>query len=143
MTVANYLAKLPADQKKTLSTVRKLIRANLPKGIKETFNWGMISYEVPLKTFAETYNGKPLMFAGLAAKKNYFAIHLVGLYLDPKAARSFQADYKKAGKKLDMGKGCLRFRELDDLALKVLAKYFASMSLKSYLAAYQSARKSR
>ena len=78
--MAEYLASLPEDRKKAMAAVRKVIRANLPKGIVESMNWGMIVYEVPLKTYPDTYNGQPLAYAGLASQKNYMSVYLMGLY---------------------------------------------------------------
>ena len=67
-TVEEYLAKQSPDRRATLAMVRDVILKHLPEGYQETINWGAISYEVPLATYPETYNGKPLSFVGLAAQ---------------------------------------------------------------------------
>ena len=62
-SVKEYLDGLPEDRRKAMVRVRSVIRKKLPRGFKEVMNWGMVTYEVPLKTYADTYNGKPLMSA--------------------------------------------------------------------------------
>ncbi len=124
-TVEAYLEELPPDRRGVISAVRDVVCRNLPKGYRETMNWGMISYEVPLERYPNTYNGQPLMYAALAAQKNHYALYLMGLY--PEAAESgwFREEFTKAGKKLDMGKSCVRFRKLADLPLDTIAKAIA------------------
>ena len=76
-TVKQYLNELPNDRKKAISIVRQTILENLPEGYDEVMNWGMITYEVPLETYPNTYNGKPLMYAALASQKNHMSIYFV------------------------------------------------------------------
>ena len=118
-TVAEYLKQLPEDRRNAINTVRKVIKENLPKGIEEGMV-GMIAYYIPLKDFPETYNGQPLWFAGLASQKNYMAIYLNNIYSDPVAAKWFKDRYKASGKRMDMGKSCLRFKKLEDLPLNLV-----------------------
>ena len=132
-TVNGYLKSLPEDRKKAISAVRKVILKNLPTGFEEAMNYGMISYQVPLSIYPNTYNKQPLMFAALASQKNYMAVHLMGIYLSGESRASFEAAYKASGKKLDAGKGCVRFKNLDDLPLDVIGEVIASITLKKYL----------
>ena len=83
-TVEEYLNSLPEDRKFAISKVRNVILKNLPKGFEENMNWGMISYEIPLSIYPNTYNGQPLMFAALASQKNYMAVYLSNVYGDKK-----------------------------------------------------------
>ena len=136
-TVADYLAGLPADRRKTISTVRAVVRKHLPKGYKESIGYGMICYNVPLSTYPDTYNGQPLCYAALAAQKNYCAIYLMNVYGDGPAAASFREGFKRAGKKLDMGKSCVRFRTADDLPLDVIGRTVASTPVKAFIARYE------
>lgn len=140
-TVAAYLKSLPAERRKVIAAVRKAILARLPKGYVETMNWGMISYEVPLKTYPKTYNGQPLSYAGLAAQKNTYAVYLMCLYVRAGGASWLKEQFRKAGKKLDMGKSCIRFKRLEDLPLDVIGKAVASTPLKEYVAFYEKSRK--
>jgi hypothetical protein len=87
-----------------LGAVRKAVRGNLAKGFKETFSWGMIAYEIPLKTYPDTYNKKPLVLAALASQKNHLGLYLMCAYMDQETERYLRQEYKARGLKLDMGK---------------------------------------
>jgi hypothetical protein len=133
-TVKEYLDSLPEDRCKALMAVRTVIRKHLPKGYKEALNWGMISYEVPLRIYPDTYNGQPLMYAALASQKNHMAVYLSGCYVDAKVRRQFEDAYKAAGKRLDAGKSCVRFRKLEDLPLEVIGDAIAQYSVEEFVA---------
>jgi hypothetical protein len=139
-TVAEYLKELPEERRKVVAALRKLILKNLPKGYQESVNWGMISYEVPLSRYPDTYNGQPLSYAALAAQKNYFALYLMNAYGQADFLRS---EFKKAGKKLDMGKSCIRFTSLDDLPLPAIGKVIASTPVDTYVAFHEKSRRSK
>ena len=136
-TVPDYLAGLPADRRKTIAAVRSVIRKNLPKGYKEAMGYGMICYSVPLSRYPDTYNGQPLCYAALAAQKHYNAIYLMTVYGDAAETRAFKAAFKKAGKKLDMGKSCVRFKTADDLALDAIGNAIAAVPVKAFIARYE------
>ena len=136
-TVSQYLASLPADRRKTLAAVRAVIRKNLPKGYKESLGFGMICYSVPLAACPDTYNGRPLCYAALAAQKNHYALYLMTAYGDSAKAKALKSAFEKAGKKLDMGKSCVRFRSLDDLPLDAIGAHIASTPMKAYVDFYR------
>src|SRR5207248_6246879 len=104
------------------AAVRQGVRGDLPRGYREAANWGMICYEVPRERYPDTYNGQPLCYAALAAQKNHYAIYLTCVYQDPEQAAWLKGEFRKAGKKLDMGKSCLRFKRLEDLPLEAIGK---------------------
>jgi hypothetical protein len=138
-TVEEYLDSLPEDRRAIVAAVRKVILKNLPKGYQERMNWGVISYEIPLSRYPTTYNKQPLMYAGLAAQKNYFAVYVMTA-CSPELEAWFRAEFKKAGKKLDMGKCCVRFRKLDDLPLDVIGQLIARTQPEKYIAYYEATR---
>jgi len=142
-TVAQYLAELPPERRKVIATVRKVIRANLPKGYREGMNWGMIVYEVPLARCPETYNSQPLAYAALAAQKHYYAVYLSNDYGEPGGEKWFRQQYAASGKKLDMGKSCVRFRHLDDLPLELIGQAIARTPIEDFIAYYQKCRAGR
>ena len=142
-TPADYLAALPADRRKELSRVRQVVRKHLPAGYREVINWGMITYEIPLKRFPTTYNGQPLCFAALAAQKNHLALYITGLGANPPAARQFRESFAKAGKKLDMGRSCIRFQTTDDLVLDAVGRAIAAIPVEKYIAFFEKARRER
>ncbi|MDX6695493.1 MAG: hypothetical protein QOF02_3096 [Blastocatellia bacterium] len=127
-TVEEYLSELPEERRAIVARVREVILQHLPEGYKEAMNWGMIAYEVPRERFPDTYNGQPLAYVALAAQKNYFALHLIGVYQDSKQETWLREAFAEAGKKLEMGKGCLRFRKLDDLPLEVIGRVVAAIT---------------
>ena len=140
-TVEAYLDELPPDRRAVISTLRDTIRKKLPKGYRETINWGMIAYELPLERYPDTYNGQPLMYAALAAQKNHYAVYLTGLYQDPEDEKRFRAEFARAGKKLDMGKSCVRFKKLEDLPLDVIGRTIASTPPEKFIKRYEASRK--
>ena len=140
-SVDAYLAELPPERRAVLSAVRDVVRRNLPTGYAQTMNWGMISYELPLDRYPDTYNGQPLNYAALAAQKNYFALHLPVVYQDTEQEAWLKAEFKKAGKKLDMGKSCLRFKRVEDLALDAIAKVIASTPPERFIERYEASRR--
>ena len=140
-TVEEYLEELPPERRAVVATVRDTIRRKLPKGYRETMNWGMITWEVPLERYTDTYNGQPLAYAALAAQKNYYAVYLNGLYQDSEEDKRFRAEFAKAGKKLDMGKSCVRFKALEDLALDVIGQTIASTPPEDFIRQYEASRR--
>ena len=96
-------------------------------------NWGMITYEVPLKIYPDTYNGKPLMYAALASQKKYMSVYLMGCYMVPEIRNKFEKAYIKSGKKLNAGKSCIRFKKVDDLPLNLIGETIALMSVSKFI----------
>jgi hypothetical protein len=121
-TVAQYLAALPADRRAALSAVRKAINENLPNGYEEGIQFGMIGWYVPLSMYPAGYGENPkvpLPLVALASQKSGMVLHFLCFYGHPTLSTWFTSEYKKSGKRLDMGKGCVRLKSLEDLALDV------------------------
>ena len=133
-TVEEYLAELSPERRAIVETVRAVILENLPAGYEESMNWGMITYQVPLSIYPETYNNKPLMYAALASQKNYLSLYLTGVYIDAEARQAFEAAYQATGKRMDIGKSCVRFRKLDDLPLELIGQSIAAMEIDEFVA---------
>ena len=138
---AAYVKSLPAERREAISHVRKVILENLPEGYEETVDFGMLAYVVPLKRFPDTYNGHALAIAALASQKNYMAVYLMCVYGSKPLARWFQSAFKKAGKKLDMGKSCVRFKSIDDLPLDVIGEAIGRVSVDAFLKIYEKSRR--
>lgn len=139
-TVKQYLAELPKDRREAIAAIRKEILAHLPKGFEEAMNWGMITYQVPLETFPDTYNKQPLMYAALASQKNHMAVYLMGIYMSEKERTEFEANYRATGKRFDVGKSCVRFKKLDDLPIALIGDAIASMTVDEFIEGQQRAR---
>jgi len=141
-TVAEYLSALPEDRRKVVSKLRSFVKKHMPTGYKEQIGWGVITYAVPLATLPDTYNGEPLCYTAIAAQKNYYSLYLMGVYGDATKTRRLADAYKARGRKLDMGKSCLRFKSLDEIPLDVVGDIIASTPMVTYIERYKAARKS-
>jgi uncharacterized protein YdhG (YjbR/CyaY superfamily) len=142
-TVAEYLAALPADRRAALSAVRKVINDNLPNGYEGGMQFGMIGWYVPLSMYPAGYGENPkvpLPLVALGSQKSGMVLHFMCFYGNPTLSTWFVNEYKKSGKKLDMGKGCVRFKKLEDLALDVIGRTVARVPVEEHMANYKAAR---
>ncbi len=145
-TVKQYLSELPADRRAAIEVVRKIILANLDKVYEEGIQYGVIGYFVPHKIYPNGYHcdpKQPLPFAGLASQKNYMSLYLMYCYGGEQEEDWFRAQWAKTGKKLDMGKCCVRFKRLEDLALDVIAETIARVPARKYIEQYETLLKSQ
>jgi hypothetical protein len=135
------LAELPADRRAAIEAVRKAILASLDGGYEEGMQYGMIGYYVPHRIYPSGYHcdpKQPLPFAALASQKNYMSLYLGCVYGDDGRAERFQKEWAKTGKKLDMGKACIRFKRVEDLALDVIADAIGRVPADKFVAYYES-----
>lgn len=135
-TVAGYLASLPPDRRAAIEAVRKVILKNLDSGYTETMSYGMIGYVVPHSVYPAGYHcnpEQPLPFAGLASQKGHMSLYLMCVYGNDAAHAKFRKAWEATGKKLNMGKACVRFKKLEDVALDVLGATIKSVPAKSYI----------
>ena len=136
-TVTAYLAELPPDRRKELAAVRKMVKAHLPKGYREAMGWGMINWEIPLSTYTKTHGQYPLCYAALGAQKHYLSLYLMAAYMEPRLTAQIKAAFQEEGKKLDMGKSCIRFRRASDLPLEALGEVIAAVPPALYILRYE------
>ena len=139
-SVEDYLAQLPPERREALGAVREVLLANLDPRIEETLQDGMIGYVVPHSVYPQGYHcdpDRPLPFASLASQKRHLAAYLFCLYTDDEQVARFAADWKSTGKRLDMGKACVRFRSLEDVPLEVFGRAVAAMTLERFLEGYE------
>lgn len=145
-TVNQYLDGLPTDRRAAISAVRDVVLANLPTGYEEVMQYGMISYVVPHSIYPAGYHCKPsepLTFASLGSQKNHMAIYLCNVYGHRETETWFRKAYEATGKKLDMGKSCVRFKSLDQLPLEVIGQVIARTPVDKYIAGVEQALKRR
>ena len=140
-TVGQYLEELPADRRSTISAVRKVVLDNLPLGYEEMIEWGAITYAIPLEEYPDTYNGKPLCIAAISSGKNYCSLHLMAVYGHAPTRKWLEDQFTQSGKKLDMGKACVRFKTPDDLPLDAIAKVIAKVPPDKYIKVYEQSRR--
>lgn len=132
-TVEEYLAEMAPERRQAIEKVRQTILKNLPEGYEEVMNWGMITYQVPLEVYPDTYNKQPLMYAALANQKNHMAVYLTGIYMDEELNQDFEDKYRATGKRYDVGKSCVRFRKLDDLPLELIGESIQSIKMDEFI----------
>ena len=140
-TVAGYIASLPEIRADVISEIRDLVNKNIKSGFEETMRWGMITWEIPLSIYPNTYNKQPLYYIGLAAQKNNYSLYLMSCYVSEKEGKEFEAAYKSSGKKMDIGKSCVRFKNVTDLPLPLIIKYIKRYSVKEFIAIHDSYRR--
>lgn len=140
-TVTAYLASLPADRRREVAAVRKMVKAHMPKGYKERYYRGMILWEIPLATYPDTYNGQPLCHVAITVHKDHLALYLMGAYMIKELTAQVTAAFRAAGKKLDMGKACIRFKTADDLPLPALGQVISSLPPTRYIVRYEEIKK--
>ena len=124
-SVKDYLSKVPADRRAAIETVRATILKNLDKDYEEGMQYGMIGYYVPHRIFPDGYHcdpKQPLPFAGLGSQKQYMSLYLMCSWGNDDFMKWFHQAWAKTGKKLDMGKSCIRFTKIEDLALDVIGE---------------------
>ena len=140
-TVEEYLDELAPDRREQIEAVRDVVLKNLPEGYTEAMNWGMISWEIPLERYPKTYNKQPLMYAALASQKNYMSLYLMCVYSHEGTQTEFERRFKESGKKLNMGKSCVRFKSAADLPMDLIGDTIASTPVDEYIKSYEAARK--
>jgi hypothetical protein len=141
-TVDAYLDSLPKERSHALRAVRRVILENLPAGYEEHMQYGMITYVVPHSLYPAGYHcnpEQPLPYASLGSQKNHMALYLMSVYGDPALDQWFRGAWQASGKRLDMGKSCVRFRTLEDLPLEVIGQVIARVSAKKYVARVEAA----
>jgi uncharacterized protein YdhG (YjbR/CyaY superfamily) len=140
-TVDEYLKQLPDDRRQSMLQVLGTVRANLPTGYQESMSWGMITWEIPLERYPGTYNRQPLGYAALASQKNYMSLYLMAVYADGDQEKWLREEFAKAGKKLDIGKSCLRFKNAADLPLETIGRLIASTPPEAFIELYEQRKK--
>ncbi len=141
-TVEEYLSKLPENRKESFLEVRQMILDNLPDGYVESTNWGMLSYEVPLEVYPETYNGEPLMFCALAAQKRHLSLYMMSVYQNQDQRKLLLDAFAELGVKANMGKSCLRFTNSAKIPIQTLGQLISDCPMDEFIESYEQARSS-
>jgi hypothetical protein len=140
-TVKDYIANLPDDRKKVVSDVRKAINKHLPKGFHEGVAYNAIAWSVPHSAYPAGYHcdpAKPLMLICLSSTKGGISLHHMGLYGSTSLLEWFQGEWPKfSSKKLDMGKGCVRFKKPDDIPLELIGQLATKLTPQAWVEQYE------
>ncbi len=137
-----YLAELPEDRRSAMAQLRNVIKENLPSGFKEVMSYGMIGYVVPHEIYPDGYHcnpALPLPFLNIASQKNYIAVYHSGIYASPELLQWFIEEYPKhVSAKLDMGKSCIRFKNIDRIPYDLIGQLCTKMSTDQWIQVYES-----
>ena len=140
-TIEQYLLELPEDRKLPMSTLRNIIKNNIPNGFEEVMSYGMIGYVVPHSIYPNGYHCNPklpLPYINIGSQKNFIVLHHLGIYGNNEILDWFVAEYPKHAKhKLDMGKGCVRFKKINEIPYKLIEELINKISLEKYIAQYE------
>jgi hypothetical protein len=139
-TIDEFFAILPPDRREDLLRLFESVRAAMPQGYEQAIDWGMIVWQVPLSVYPDTYNKKPLVYVGIANQKNHMALYLCGAYAIKGEMEALKAAFSKAGKKLDMGAACVRFKRLDQLDMAAVERAIANVPVAVMVEAARAAR---
>ena len=141
LTPEQYLSELPEERKEAMNKLRKTIKDNLPKGFEEVMSYGMLGYVVPHSIYPNGYHCSPklpLPFINLASQKNFIAIYHMGIYANKDLLDWFVVEYPKHSQtKIDMGKGCLRFKKMDTIPFEFIGELVTKMSVEGWIASYE------
>jgi len=146
-TVKQYIEGLPEDRKLVIEKLRAVIIDNMPQGLSEEISYGMIGYVIPHSIYPKGYHVNPklpLPFINLASQKNYISLYHMGLYEDAELLKWFQAEYPKHSKrKLNMGKCCVRFKNIEEIPYDLIGELLKKLSVKDYVSNYESVLESK
>ena len=138
----DYINQLPEERQPVIQKLRETILANLPKGFEEVISYGMIGYVVPHSIYPAGYHCTPelpLPFLNIASQKNFVAVYHMGMYAKKELLDWFTAEFPKHSKrKLDMGKSCIRFKNIDDIPYKLLGELASKMTMDEWIGIYES-----
>jgi uncharacterized protein YdhG (YjbR/CyaY superfamily) len=141
-----YFEQLPEDRQKAMNELRKVIKKNLPKGFTEGMGYGMVGYVVPLSLYPAGYHcdpKQPLPFMSIASQKNFIALYHMGLYANPKLLKWFTDAYaQEVPTKIDMGKGCVRFKKPEQIPFKLIGELVSKITAQEWIELYEKNLKS-
>lgn len=140
-SVEEYLFKIPEERQVAFRKLYNTIRENLPEGFEEACSYGMIGWDVPLETYPSGYHctpGKALPFISLASQKNFIALYHMGMYANPEILKWFTEEFPKHSKrKLDMGKSCVRFKNVNEIPFKLIGELSKKMTVQNWIELYE------
>ena len=139
-TPAQYIASLPADRAKTITTVRAFVNQHIPPGYDECLVWGTIGWAIPLSRYPDTHNQQPICYVALSSQKNYCVLYLFGPSWSASQLEQLKEAFRAAGKTLDMGKCCVNFKSPDDLPLEAIGKLISAISSEKWIEMYEQSR---
>ena len=146
-SVEEYLNNVPDERKSAFRKLYEAVSHHLPPGFQEELSYGMIGWNIPLETYHAGYHctpNTPLPFINLASQKNFIALYHMGIYANPELLEWFTNEYPKyCNHKLDMGKGCIRFKKMDQIPFDLIAELAGKTTVEDWIECYETQIKSR
>ena len=143
--ITSYIDNLNEDRQNVINKLRFIIIDNLPDGFQETYSYKMTGYVVPHSIYPDGYHcdtALPLPFINIASQKNFIAIYHMGIYSDNSLLEWFKAEYPKhCSTKLDMGKSCIRFKNMNKIPFELIGELASKISVKQWISLYEKAIK--
>lgn len=140
-TPEEYIAEMPIERQAAFRKLRATIKKNLPKGFKEMMSYGMMGYSVPHSIYPAGYHcdpKQPLPFIGIASQKHFIAVYHMGIYADPKLSKWFVAAHEKVvGKKIDMGKSCIRYKKPAEIPFDLIGELATKITPAEWIIFYE------
>ncbi|MBC7641908.1 MAG: DUF1801 domain-containing protein [Flavobacterium sp.] len=141
LTVDEYISNVEPQKKDSFLKLLEIIRTNIPKGFNEEISYKMIGFVVPKFIYPEGYHCNPklpLPFINLAAQKNFIALYHTGTYAMPHVMDWFTTEYQKQSKtKIDVGKGCIRFKKMDEIPFDLISELMQKISVDEWIKCYE------
>ena len=125
LTLDDYIAALPAERQQPAAQAWQLVRQAMPAGYTEHIG----------PKYLEFRAGKD-MYIGLANQKGHLSLHVVPMYLMP----ALQEQLAAAAPKLKMGKGCVNFKQAEELPHEALTALIAATPPADYVAKMHAVR---
>ncbi|GAA4276680.1 DUF1801 domain-containing protein [Aquimarina mytili] len=146
-TPDEYIAAIPKERQAAMTSLREVIKKNLPKGFSEEINYGMIGYVVPHSIYPDGYHCDPklpLPFMNIASQKSFIAVYHSGIYANKELMDWFVGEYPKYVKtKLDMGKSCIRFKKIDQIPMELIGELASKLTPQEWVNMYENAVKKK
>lgn len=144
MSITDYLATIDEKRRPAFQNLLECITQALPAGFECIMQYNMPTFVVPLDRYPAGYHvtpDTPLPFISIGVQKNHLAIYHLGLTMDPALSAWFVSEYtKQMPTKLNMGKSCIRFNNVNTIPLQLIEELVSKQTVADYLALYEKSR---
>jgi hypothetical protein len=131
MQIPEFIAQQPADRQGILKSIHEII-VDKDKTVKAVVGT-MMGKEMIL------YNAPGTFKYGLASVKNYMSLHVMPIYMNPVLYDRYKALLPRAS----FQKGCINFKNEDELPTAIVKQLFEDCAGIDLLAVMESYRQSR
>lgn len=140
-TLEEYLKQLPNDRKHSIIKLRDIVVENIPEGFEECYSNSFLQFVVPHEIYPAGYHvnpKEPLPFISIASQKNFIGFYHLGIYAFEDILEWFVKEYPRyVTTKLDMGKSCIRFKNMDQIPYKLIAELCQKITVEMWIEKYE------